>query len=195
MVIFGANGDLTKRKLVPALYRLAYDRRLSSGFAVLGISRTPVSDDQFREKMRESVSRYLENSPFVPEVWTAFAQGLFYMAGDVNDPAMYNQLKSRLQEIEAQRQTGGNVLFYLATQPSHYEPVAAGIGAAELNHGEGWRRFVVEKPFGHDLKSAQRLNHKLHEVFGRVGGLPHRSLPGQGNRPEHSGIPLWQWDF
>src|ERR1041384_8345308 len=76
VVIFGANGDLTKRKLLPALYRLAYERRLPTGFAVLGVSRTPMSDDQFREKMRESVAEFLEDSPFDEEGWKAFAQGL-----------------------------------------------------------------------------------------------------------------------
>jgi len=77
VVIFGANGDLTKRKLLPALYRLAYERRLSAGFAVLGISRTPMTDDQFREKMASSVEQFLEDSPFDKEVWTGFARSLF----------------------------------------------------------------------------------------------------------------------
>ena len=89
VVIFGANGDLTKRKLLPALYRLAYERRLSPGFAVLGISRTAMTDDQFRDKMRESVEKFLEDSPFDKDVWAGFAQGLFYMAGDVSDPATF----------------------------------------------------------------------------------------------------------
>src|SRR5690348_18302918 len=82
VVIFGANGDLTKRKLMPALYRLAYERRLPAGFAMLGISRTPMTDDQFREKMQESVEKFLEDSPFDKDIWSSFAQGLFYMAGD-----------------------------------------------------------------------------------------------------------------
>src|ERR1039457_3745396 len=105
MVIFGANGDLTKRKLLPALYRLAYERRLDAGFAVLGISRTPLSDDQFREKMLASVKEFLEDSPFDADVWTAFAQGLFYMAGDIDNPAVFPALDARLKEIEAARHT------------------------------------------------------------------------------------------
>ena len=82
IVIFGASGDLTARKLLPALYRLMYERRLSPGFAVVGVSRTPMSDDQFREKMRESVEHFLEDSPFETDLWTSFAKNLFYIAGD-----------------------------------------------------------------------------------------------------------------
>src|SRR5438034_2520996 len=92
MVIFGANGDLTKRKLVPALYRLAYDRRLPTGFAVVGVSRTPMSDDEFREKMRAAVEEFLGKSAIDPAVWSSFARGLSYLAGDVNDPALAQRL-------------------------------------------------------------------------------------------------------
>src|SRR6202171_5259272 len=165
VVIFGANGDLTKRKLMPALYRLMYERRLSPGFAVVGVSRTPMSDDQFREKMRESVRQFLEDSPFDEDVWAGFSQGLFYEPGDVNDGESYKRLATRLQEIEKARHTGGNVLFYLSTQPSQYGAAAKGIGAAGLAHGNGWRRIVIEKPFGHDLESARVLSQELHEVF------------------------------
>src|SRR5215471_12181260 len=82
VVIFGANGDLTKRKLLPALYRLAYERRIPPGFAVIGNSRTAMADDQFREKMRESVAQFLEDTPFDEGLWSNFAKGLFYLAGD-----------------------------------------------------------------------------------------------------------------
>ncbi len=165
VVIYGANGDLTKRKLLPALYRLMYERRLSPGFAVVGISRTPMSDDQFRDKMRESVRQFLEDSPFDDDVWAGFSQGLFYMPGDVRDAESYKRLAARLQEIEEARHTGGNVLFYLSTQPSQYGAAAKGIGAAGLAKGNGWRRIVIEKPFGHDLESARALSQELHEVF------------------------------
>src|SRR6266550_5629978 len=165
VVIFGANGDLTKRKLLPALYRLAYERRLSPGFAVLGISRTAMTDDQFREKMCSSVAKYLEDSPFDKQVWSGFAQSLYYMAGNVSDPTTFTDLAKRLKDIEEQRHTGGNVLFYLSTQPSQYAEAAKGIGEAGLAKGNGWRRIVVEKPFGHDLASAQALSDRLHEVF------------------------------
>ncbi|MCU1261957.1 MAG: glucose-6-phosphate 1-dehydrogenase [Bryobacterales bacterium] len=165
VVIFGANGDLTKRKLMPALYRLALERRLAPGFAVLGISRTPMSNDQFRDKMRESVQRYQENSEFDATVWDSFAKSIFYMGGDVGDPACYTTLATCLAAIERERQTGGNVLFYLSTQPSQYAETALGIGSAGLAKGAGWRRLVVEKPFGHDLESAKKLSDDLHQVF------------------------------
>src|SRR5580658_2148825 len=165
MVIYGANGDLTKRKLLPALYRLAYERRLAPGFAVLGISRTPMPDDEFREHMRESVAKYLEDSPFDQEVWAGFAQGIYYMAGDIGDPASFTNLAARLKQIEDSRHTAGNVLFYLSTQPSQYAAAAKGIGAAGLATGNGWRRIVIEKPFGHDLASARELSDRLHAVF------------------------------
>src|ERR1022692_646887 len=209
MVIFGANGDLTKRKLLPALYRLAYERRLDAGFAVLGISRTPMSDDQFREKMLASVKEFLEDSPFDADVWTAFAQGLFYMAGDIDNPAVFPALDARLKEIEAARHTGGNVLFYLSTQPSQYIPAAQGLGAANVGKGAGWRRIVIEKPFGHDLASARwpdrhrkafrprsgqpaEIERRTAQSLRRIRGLPHRSLPRQRNRAEHPGISLRQ---
>jgi glucose-6-phosphate 1-dehydrogenase len=165
IVIFGANGDLTKRKLLPALYRLAYDRRLPAGFAILGISRTPLTDDQFREKMLDSVKKYSEDTKFDEDVWKSFASGLFYLAGDVGDADIYNRLAQKLGEVENARHTGGNVLFYLSTQPSQYATIAQGLGAAGLGKGNGWRRLIVEKPFGHDLESARELSDRLHEVF------------------------------
>jgi glucose-6-phosphate 1-dehydrogenase len=167
-VIFGANGDLTKRKLMPALYRLAFEGRLAPGFAVVGISRTAMTDNAFRENMRESVSKFLEDSPFDEELWKSFAQGLFYMAGDVNDANMYRRLADSLARIEKERQTGGNVLYYLSTQPSQYATIAEGVGAthpAEDEAAGSWRRIIIEKPFGHDLASARELNRRLQKVF------------------------------
>jgi glucose-6-phosphate 1-dehydrogenase len=165
IVIFGANGDLTKRKLMPALYRLVYERRIPPGFAVIGNSRTEMSDDDFREKMRQSVEHFLEDSPFDAELWRGFAQSLYYVAGDINDPAMFQTISRCLKQAESANQTAGNVLFYLSTQPSYYGPVVDGIGRAGLARGKGWRRLIVEKPFGHDAASAAELNQRIHSVF------------------------------
>jgi glucose-6-phosphate 1-dehydrogenase len=165
IVIFGASGDLTKRKLIPALYRLAYDRRLAAGFAVIGVSRTPLGDDGFREKMREAVRAFSEDTKFDEDVWNAFARGLFYVAGDAGDPALFIRLAQKLAEIEREQQTGGNVLFYLSLQPSQYAAAALGLGGAGLGKGNGWRRLVVEKPFGRDLASARELSEQIHQVF------------------------------
>ncbi len=166
IVIFGANGDLTKRKLLPALYRLAYERRIPPNFAVIGNSRTEMTDDAFRSKMRESVEKFLENSPFDEGLWNDFARNLFYLAGDITKQEMFDQLKTRLGEIDESHKTEGNVLFYLSTQPSYYATLAENIGKAGLQQDtKGWRRLVVEKPFGHDLKTARELNDRIHTVF------------------------------
>ncbi len=165
LVIFGANGDLAKRKLLPALYRIHYEGRLPPSFAVIGNSRTEMTDAQFREKMRESVSRFLEDSPFEAGVWDSFAQNLFYVAGDLADPGFYARLAAKLEAVEVSHRTAGNVLFYLSTQPSYYAVAVHGLGVAGLHRGDGWRRLVVEKPFGHDLGSARELDRKIHDVF------------------------------
>lgn len=165
IVIFGANGDLTKRKLLPALYRLAYERRIPPTFAVLGNSRTKLSDDEFRAEMKDSVKKFLEDSPFDEELWQTFAKSLFYEPGDINDPEMYRRIADRLGQIDGSCQTAGNVLFYLSTQPSFYAHVVESLGAVGLQHGKGWRRVVIEKPFGHDLESARELNRHIHSVL------------------------------
>src|SRR5215469_1749424 len=132
MVIFGATGDLNRRKLMPALYRMAYDRRLPAGFSVVGVSRSPLSDDEFRGRMCEAVKASSEDTEFNADVWQEFARGLFYVSGDVADPNLFQRMATKLAEIEQTRHTGGNVLFYLSVQPSHYAQGAAGIGAAGI---------------------------------------------------------------
>ena len=167
IVIFGANGDLAKRKLLPALYSLAHDRRLSAGFAVAGNSRTPLSDEDFRARMKQSVKDFSEQDQYDEEVWRSFERGLYYVPGDVKDPAYYSSLKERLEAISSERRTGDNVLFYLSTQPSLYGPIVQQLEAAGLARSEngGWRRVVVEKPFGHDLASARELSRQIQGVF------------------------------
>jgi glucose-6-phosphate 1-dehydrogenase len=165
VVIFGANGDLTKRKLMPALYRLAYEGRLAPGFAVIGISRTPLTDDEFRSRMHDSVAKFLEDSPFDEALWNSFAQGLSYLAGDVGDLPLYQQIGTALAAVDAAHGTAGNALFYLSTQPSQYAEIAEGLGAAGLASGAGWRRIIIEKPFGHDLSSARDLNARIQKHF------------------------------
>jgi glucose-6-phosphate 1-dehydrogenase len=165
VVIFGATGDLNQRKLMPALYRLMYERRLAPGFAIVGVSRTPLPDAEFRARMRGAVQKHLENSPFDEGIWSSFCQGLFYVPGDVHDTELFHRLAAKLDEIDKARHTGGNVLFYLSTQPSQYAPAAKGLGAAGLSRGRGWRRLIVEKPFGHDLASARALSNELQQVF------------------------------
>src|SRR5229473_3071361 len=112
IVIFGANGDLTKRKLIPALYRLAYDRRIPPGFAVIGNSRTSMTDEQFRAKMREALDEFAEGTPIDENLWNDFSKSLSYFAGDIHDPDCFTLLGQKLKEVEHTRHTEGNVLFY-----------------------------------------------------------------------------------
>ncbi len=166
LVIFGASGDLTKRKLIPALYRLAYDRRLPAGFAIIGNSRTPMSHEAFREKMREAVKKYSEETPFEEAVWEDLAAGIYYESGDLKDPACYEKLHARLDQVERDHHTGGNVVFYLSTQPNYYPVVIGLLGEHNMARSEnGWRRVVVEKPFGTDLETARELEVAIHKVF------------------------------
>ena len=162
IVIFGAHGDLTKRKLMPALYRLAYERRLPGSFAIIGNSRTALSDDDYREKMHESVKQFLEDSPFDEDLWNSFARNIYYIAGDLQDRDVYKKIGAKIAEVNQK-----NVLFYLSTQPSYYAPVVDCLGAAGLaTPPEGaWRRVVIEKPFGHDLESARQLNASIHKTL------------------------------
>ncbi len=125
-----------------------------------------MTDDEFREKMCESVKQFLEDSPFEQDLWESFAKNLFYIAGDLGNIDLYQRLSTKLEELQNTHQTGGNVLFYLSTQPSYYGPVVNWLGAAKLEQGAGWRRVIIEKPFGHDLDSARKLNEDIHHVFG-----------------------------
>lgn len=113
IVIFGANGDLTKRKLIPSLYRLAYERRLPATASIIGTSRTALSDDAFRGKMHDSVKEFLEDSPFDEDQWTGFAKGLHYIAGDLSDPKLYSAIKEKLTELGRT-----NVLFIFPLSPA-----------------------------------------------------------------------------
>ena len=172
VVIFGASGDLTKRKLIPALFRLAFERRLPAGFAIVGTSRTDMTDDAFRAKMRESTVQFLEDSPFHEDLWNDFAKGIYYVSGDLKDPGLYQRISTKLDAIAGERQTGPNVLFYLSTQPSHYTSVIEGLGAVGLSKppsndasNDAWRRIIIEKPFGTDGDSARALNDVAHRSF------------------------------
>ena len=164
LVVFGASGDLSKRKLIPALYHLAYQNLLPPNFTLLGFARTPSSDDEFRELAREGILRYGEIG-LDDHVWRAFSQGLFYQAGSYDDLASFQQLARRVDEVDELRNTRGSRLLYLATPPTVFEPITALISEAGLccDDDQGTRRLVIEKPFGHDLASARLLNeHLLH---------------------------------
>jgi glucose-6-phosphate 1-dehydrogenase len=166
VVIFGASGDLTQRKLVPALYALALEHRLPVGASVLGIGRRPLGDERFREQTRQGVADHSRTGAPAAAEWAPFAEGLFYEPVDLHDPAAYARLAARLRELDRARGTRGNYLFYLATPPSAFAPVVAGLGQAGLARPDGgWRRLVIEKPVGRDLASARTLNRAVAEWF------------------------------
>ena len=167
MVIFGAGGDLTKRKLFPALYNLAKSKLLPQQFAIIGASREEYSTDQFRQKTTEEMKEFLSGAS--GDAWDWFANRLYYISGDFNDPALYKKIQDQLAQVDKDHATCGNRLFYLATSPSFFPVVVKQLGAAGLtNSGAGggpWARVVIEKPFGHDLSSAVALNHEIGQVL------------------------------
>ncbi len=165
MVIFGASGDLTKRKLVPALYKLARAHLLPAGFSVLGVSRTTMSDDQFRANMRDAVETYSDGA-LDTESWDSFAQGLYYVSASTRESDTFHRLVPRLRQIDQERGTCCNRVYYLATPPSAFVEIIRGLKDAGLSRGDhGWTRIVIEKPFGHDLESARALNAEVAAAF------------------------------
>jgi glucose-6-phosphate 1-dehydrogenase len=166
VVIFGASGDLTKRKLLPALYRLAQERLLPSEFAVVGVARQQMSDEDFRSQMHAAVAEH-EGDAADDVVWNSFASGLFYLQGEFAEAETFSRLRETLERVEGQRGTNGNRLYYLATAPDFFGLIAKQLGDAGLAQAdEGrWTRIIVEKPFGHDLQSARALNEELAHVF------------------------------
>src|SRR5882762_466908 len=167
VVIFGATGDLTRRKLLPALYRLTEQRLIPAEFAILGTGRQTMSDDEFRDHMQQAIKEFAADEDFDESSWQSFAKRVFYVAGDFNDAELYVKLKSRLEEIDKECNTRGNHLFYLATAPDNFGLIAGHLGQTDLAQSKdnGWTRIIVEKPFGHDLESARTLNQQLAEVF------------------------------
>lgn len=167
MVIFGASGDLAQRKLVPALYSLAADHRLPAAFAVVGMARSPLSAEAFREQLREGVAQHGRH-PVDPALWESFARGLSYVAGDPRDREAYGRLRAELERVDRERGTEGRRVFYLAVPPSVVGPIIQNLARAELHRAPppGWVRLVIEKPFGRDLASARALNREILQVLG-----------------------------
>jgi glucose-6-phosphate 1-dehydrogenase len=166
IVIFGASGDLTQRKLVPALHTLACEGMFPTETRILGVARSGYTDESFREQLHEGVQEYARLKPDHCRRWEEFAERHAYLQGEYDDAETYRRLKERLQAIDEEHGTGGNYLFYLATPPVVFADIVEELGRAGLNRGEGgWRRVIVEKPFGHDLSSAQELNSRVHAVF------------------------------
>jgi glucose-6-phosphate 1-dehydrogenase len=164
MVIFGASGDLTKRKLFPALYSLAFRRLLPEQFGVVGVARTEESDDEFRERIKEAVQQFGRDE-FREDVWQTLAAGLRYVATEFTDEGGEDRVVAALAELDRERGTRGNRVYYCAVPPDAFEPIVEAIGKRRAASPGGWTRLIVEKPFGHDLASAQELNALLQRHF------------------------------
>lgn len=166
VIIFGASGDLTRRKLGPALHSLACEGLLHPATQVLGVARSPLSDAEFRERLYTGVEDYARLKPEVCHLWEGTAEHYLYLDGDYDDPETYRRLGERLAHLDATAGTAHNRLFYLATPPELYPVIIRRLGEAGLNRSApGWTRIIIEKPFGHDLDSARDLNAQVHAAF------------------------------
>ncbi|NCR70720.1 MAG: glucose-6-phosphate dehydrogenase [Microcystis aeruginosa LG13-12] len=163
LVIFGASGDLTQRKLVPALYQLKRERRLPAELTIVGTARREWSHDYFRQQMRQGIEEFSDGIGS-EEYWQDFAQGLYYFPGNMDDPESYAKMKVFLEELDGIRGTRGNRVFYLAVSPNFFPPGLKNLGAAGMLKDPIKHRLVIEKPFGKDLSSAQVLNRVVQEV-------------------------------
>jgi glucose-6-phosphate 1-dehydrogenase len=165
MVIFGAAGDLTRRKLIPSLYNLAKYNLLSREFAVIGIARNPMSTDEFRAKLVQDLKEFAQE-PIDSDLQEWFERRVFYITGEFGDAGTYHQLKDLLQKVDKDYGTHGNCFYYLATAPDFFAPVVEQLASTGLvtEEHQQWRRVIVEKPFGRDLESARALNQQLLKV-------------------------------
>jgi glucose-6-phosphate 1-dehydrogenase len=162
LVIFGASGDLTHKKLMPALYALMFRRLLPPRFAIVGVARTEASDDAWREDMKQAVQKHARDE-FRDDVWNALAESMHYLATDFADEEGEDKLATLLDQLDEEQNLGGNRVYYLAVPPSAYPTIVQALGKRRTD--KGWIRVIVEKPFGHDLESAKQLNQMLWEHF------------------------------
>src|SRR5450759_3006850 len=165
MVIFGATGDLSGRKLLPALYNLSKQRLLPAGFAVVGAAIDDMTDESFRKHASEKITEFSRTQPIDQRVLDAFVSSCFYVKVDFGKLDEFKALQRRLAELDTTRHVAGNRMFYCATPPPTYETIVEQLKAAAMTTGDGFHRIVVEKPFGSDLKSARELTDILQRVF------------------------------
>ena len=166
VIIFGASGDLTKRKLVPALYTLHLAGSLCEDFHILGVGQDELSDEKFRDSMHEGVIAAHEENTISSDQWRSFAERMFYMRGELTEQATYETIADRLKSFQLKEGERANRLFYFSTPPSLAPSIVQGLGAAGLAKEDlGWSRIIVEKPFGRDLKSASQLNREIAKIF------------------------------
>jgi glucose-6-phosphate 1-dehydrogenase len=162
MVIFGATGDLTKRKLIPALCNLARANLLSRDFAIVGVARREMDTDAFRRQLSADIEHFA-TAPVEAELWAWLLERIYYLRGDSQDAAAHGRLKDLLADVGRKHHAGGNYFFYLATSPTLFGEIVRQLGAVGLAREENgqWRRVIIEKPFGRDLESARALNAEI----------------------------------
>jgi glucose-6-phosphate 1-dehydrogenase len=166
LVIFGASGDLASRKLIPALFSLKSQNLLPEKYAIIGVGRTKLTTDEFRRKMSEAIVAFSEEKGPDNNLIAAFTRDLNYHSMDNTSPEGYTELKKILLETDKKFPAGGNYVFYMATPPSMYEPIALNLAKVGLtDQSDGFRRIIIEKPFGYDLQSGKKLNKTLHELI------------------------------
>jgi glucose-6-phosphate 1-dehydrogenase len=166
MVIFGATGDLTKRKLIPALLNLAQENVLSKQFAIVGFAGNDIDTETFRKNLGEEMPKFTSD-PIDLKMWEWLSQRIYYVKGDFLDPEAYKRLAKQIEEVDKAHDTNGNKFFYLAVAPRFFSAIVEQLGNANLTKEENgrWTRVIVEKPFGHDLASARQLNSDLKKVL------------------------------
>jgi glucose-6-phosphate 1-dehydrogenase len=168
LVLFGATGDLAHRKVIPAMYHLWRTNLLPHEFVLLAVGRRPYDDETFRDEVRKSLEQFSRTLPLDEPAWQSFRETIRYHRLDFDDPGGFEALSARLDELDDTEGTRGDRLYYLATQPSQFAELIAQLGRVGLDHERhdgGWRRVVIEKPFGHDLESAKKLNREVGKVF------------------------------
>ncbi|HWD99292.1 MAG TPA: hypothetical protein VG345_09650, partial [Bryobacteraceae bacterium] len=166
MAIFGASGDLTTRKLLPALYNLGRNDLLPKEFAILGFAKDELSEEEFRKRVADNLREYA-GAPQDCALCAWIADHSYYLSGDFKNPADYVTLKDRLGELEQKHHTSGNVFYYMATAPQFFAEIIRQLGEQGLTSEENghWRRVIIEKPFGNDLESAKALNRDIGQVL------------------------------
>src|SRR5580765_2190431 len=170
IVIFGASGDLAKRKLIPAVYEMMRENFLPEKFILVGYARSPMTDEQYRAECRDAVQKFARTKPVDLELWKKIESNISYVQGDYGGNEGHDRLSSHLEKADKEKGIGGNRLFYLSTPPNTFEPIIRALGEHQNSQqssgsAKGWTRIIIEKPFGRDLASAKSLNAQLHKYF------------------------------
>ena len=194
LVVFGVTGDLARKKLIPAVYDLANRGLLPADFVMLGFARRDWGDGEFEELAKKAAKQHARTD-WSEEVWERLTGNVLFVPGSFDDDAAFDELARTLDDLCKSHGIQGNAAFYLSIPPSMFPVVLEQMKRTRMSDNlaaGGWRRVVVEKPFGHDLESAMELNKLVDDVFTAAGRLPHRPLPGQGDRPEPDGAAVRQ---